>query len=87
MKAAIGSKRGRHHLCGVRFGPFLVKKGLRHHLCEAPFGLFLVQKGVRHHLCEAPFGPFRQMVPDSFLNQANGSCPLFEPGKWCLTPF
>jgi hypothetical protein len=28
----------------------------------------MVQKGVRHHLCEAPYGPFRQMVPDPFLN-------------------
>src|SRR5581483_7140893 len=27
-----------------------------------------VEKGVRHLLCEAPSGPFRQKVPDPFLN-------------------
>jgi hypothetical protein len=37
----------------------------------------MVQKGVRHHLCEAPEGPFRQMVPDPFLNQG-------EAGIWRL---
>jgi hypothetical protein len=45
-----------------------------------------VQKGVRHLLCEAPFGPFRQKVPDPFLNPRQASIGQINAACWNHCP-